>query len=103
MRRITSVIAATGVALMCSGIAKAGSIASPVIVGAVSPDNSERVQLVRHGGHAFRGGGHFRGGAVRFHGGPRFYGGYYAYPYYYDYGPRCWWSRRYHRWVCPYY
>jgi hypothetical protein len=26
-----------------------------------------------------------------------------VYPYYYDYGPRCWWSRRYHLWVCPYY
>jgi hypothetical protein len=53
------------------------------------------------GSHGFRGGDGFRGGH-RFHHGhhfrhharSRFFSGYY------DYG--CYWSRRYHRWVCPY-
>jgi hypothetical protein len=40
------------------------------------------------GMHGFHG-GHFHGGVGVF-GGPSYYG---------DYGS-CWWSRRYHRWVC---
>jgi len=50
------------------------------------------------GGHGWGGGGHGFGHGRGF----RFYGGgYYGGPYYY--GSGCWWSRRYHRWVCPYY
>lgn len=71
--------------------------------------------LVRRGGGMgsghFSGGGRSSGGGRAFHG-HRFRGGglifgapfYYPYAYpYYAYGDDgCWWSRRYHRWVCPY-
>ena len=89
-----TVLVAAVAALICgSGVAVAANIAK------ISPADTGFVHQVRRGS----GGGHFHGGGFRFHGGPRFYGGGYVYPYYYDYGPRCWWSRRYHRWVCPYY
>jgi hypothetical protein len=40
------------------------------------------------GGHAFHG-GQFRGGF-----------GIFASPFYDDYKGGCWWSPRYHRWLC---
>jgi hypothetical protein len=89
MKRTVLVAAAVAGAALIYGSDNAASIAK------MSPTDTSLVQQVRRGG-----GGHFHGGGFR---GPRFYGGGYAYPYYYDYGPRCWWSRRYHRWVCPYY
>ena len=89
------VLVAVVAALMYgSGNAVAANLAK------TSPADTSLVHQVRRGGG---GGAHFHGGGFRIHGGPRFYGGGYVYPYYYDYGPRCWWSRRYHRWVCPYY
>jgi hypothetical protein len=90
-RTVLMAAAVAGAALIYgSDIAMAANIAK------MSPGDTSPVQQVRRGG-----GGHFHGGGFR---GPRFYGGgYVVYPYYYDYGPRCWWSRRYHRWVCPYY
>ena len=87
-------VAAVAALMYGSGIAVAANLAK------TSPADTSLVQLVRRGGG---GGAHFHGGGFRIHGGPRFYGGGYVYPYYYDYGPGCWWSRRYHRWVCPYY
>jgi hypothetical protein len=74
-------VAAVAALMYGSGIAMAANIAK------MSPADTSLVQQVRRGG----------GGGAQFHGGG------YVYPYYYDYGPRCWWSRRYHRWVCPYY
>lgn len=82
--------------LSASALISASGMTMAANFARMSPTDTSLVQQVRRGG-----GGHFHGGGFR--GGPRFYGGGYVYPYYYDYGPRCWWSRRYHRWVCPYY
>jgi hypothetical protein len=52
------------------------------------------------GGHGFHG-GHFD----HHHRRSRFSGYYddYGYDDYGDYGSGCWWSPRYHRWICPNY
>jgi hypothetical protein len=59
----------------------------------------------RMGGMGHIGGGHgFHGGHLRHHHRSRF--GYYDDYGYDDYGyddNGCWWSQRYHRWVCPNY
>lgn len=72
--------------------------------------------LVRRGGGMgsshFSGSPRFASGGRAFHG-RRFHGGgaifatpFYYYPYAYPYyaynDDDCWWSRRYHRWVCRY-
>jgi hypothetical protein len=92
------VFAITSLSLGASALISASGITMAANIARMSPADTSLVQQVRRGGG---GGGHFHGGGFR--GGPRFYGGGYVYPYYYDYGPRCWWSRRYHLWVCPYY
>src|SRR6185436_12143715 len=75
-----------------------------------SPATSPLV-LVRGGGGGHGGGGHGFGGGhgAGFSGGHGFHGGHFrggfgafGSPYHDDdYGePGCWWSARYHRWVC---
>jgi hypothetical protein len=60
----------------------------------------------RMGGMGRIGVGHgFHGGHLRHHNRSRSFGYYDDYGYD-DYGyddNGCWWSRRYHRWVCPHY
>jgi hypothetical protein len=46
----------------------------------------------------------FHGGHLRHHHRSRSFGYYGDYGYDdYGYDDGCWWSQRYHRWVCPYY
>lgn len=108
------------VALMYgSGIAKAGPMPGiPGTIDFANADGDALIQRVRgghggHGGHGGRGGSHgfghrggghafaHRGGGHGFIRRHRHHGNFFAYgsPYYSD----CWYSRRYHRWVCPYY
>jgi hypothetical protein len=106
MRRILVTLTAVGTfaLLYGSNIAAAAAIPSPV--GGLTDSAKADVPLftpARHVRGGFRGGfGGFRGG---FYGGPFFYGApyYYGDPYYYGNRPRCWYSRRYHHWVCPRY
>jgi len=111
------VVAVGGLALMYgSSLATAGAVSSPIgeLVDATKAD-STIVHMIKSG----HGGGHSSGphasgpmafGAaasmgshhhhVRHHHGRVFVGsGFYPY---YDYND-CWWSRRYHRRMCPYY
>ena len=109
-------LAASGaVALMCgSGFALAGALSSSVGgLQDLAKTDELILQLARGGGRGGggggRGGGHHGGGhGFSHHGGGAHFvhrgrgrgfvgGGYYG--YYND----CWYSRRYGRWICPYY
>ena len=79
------------IGLAALGLASLTATANTAPLGKVSPPVSggliqdrQDVHFGRH--HGFRHGRFFFGG-----------------PIYYNYSPSCWWSRRYHRWVCPYY
>jgi hypothetical protein len=99
------------IAAFICGPAAAAPLAVPGVKAA--PGDGTLVETVRgHGGghgHASFGGGRMafssHGSGARFFSGHHRHGrafvGYSSYGYYgYD---SCWWSRRYHRWVCPYY
>lgn len=74
------------------GTAEAAAVPSNPVAGAeVGGATGPDVMLVRRrgggGGHYYRGYRGYRGG----------WGGSYFYS-----SPSCWWSRRYHRWICSY-
>ena len=120
-RMFVRVVAVGGLALMYgSSLATAEAVSSPIgeLVDATKAD-STIVHMIKSG----HGGGHSSGyssgphasspmafGAAasmgshhhhHHHHHGRVFVGSGFYPYY-DYND-CWWSRRYHRWVCPYY
>jgi hypothetical protein len=92
-------------AALTLGLETTAATAAPVQLGQTK-SASTLVEQARVGGGGFRGGGFHRGGfhaAHRFHH-PRFsvFVGAPLYTYNYAYSD-CWWSRRYHRWICPSY
>jgi hypothetical protein len=93
-------------ALACSTSA---AHAQPSALSSLPQATPSPLVQVRGGGHGGgMGGGHGFGGGHSAHGGGNFHGGHFrggfgsfGGSYFGDYDDQgCWWSRRYHRWVC---